>query len=93
MMTTCEACTHAYSTEQDMVPDMIRAQRLLLTVLNGDGDAALLVAGELNCFDCRGRILSLFLTMTGGLITVMTGSQDKAIELVQEGLLSDLDVQ
>ena len=43
-MTACEACTAALGTKPDLVPDMINAQRLLLTVLNGDRDAVRLVS-------------------------------------------------
>lgn len=77
-----------------MVPDMIRAQRLLLSVLNGNGDAALLVAAEMNdCIDCRGRMLTLFLTITASLVAIVNGSRENAVKRIEEGLLSDLDAQ
>lgn len=91
-MTACEACTAALGTKPDLVPDMINAQRLLLTVLNGDRDAVRLVAEEMNdCVDCRGRQLGLFLAMTAGLVTAVTGSLENAIKAVEDGLLADLD--
>jgi hypothetical protein len=60
-------------------------------MLTDTGDAAAMVAGELNCFDCRGWALSL--TMTADLTILVTGSHDNAIKHVQDGLLSDLDAQ
>ncbi|QNJ91445.1 hypothetical protein HZU40_25075 [Mycolicibacterium fluoranthenivorans] len=71
---------------------MTRAQRLLLSMLSGDAATTALIAGERNdCLDCRGRPLSMFLMMTAGLVTLVTGSRENAIKRVQEGLLSDLD--
>ncbi|MCV7254168.1 hypothetical protein H7J86_18565 [Mycobacterium hackensackense] len=90
----CETCAHVNRGQPDHGPgpDIIRAQRLLLAVLNHDGDAAVLVAEEMHdCLDCRGRLLSMFLMMAGGLVTLVTGSRENAIECVEEGLVSDLD--
>lgn len=89
---SCQTCAEVFrGPEPDVTSDKITAQRLLLAVLRGDADATVAVAREVNeCHGCQGRLLALFLAMSAGSTVLLTGSQEKAIESVQQGLSADL---
>lgn len=92
-MTICEPCalrTAGRTADAESI-EHIRAQRLLLAMLNGAADATSEIATELDgCRDCIGRLAALYLGMTAGCLVNMYGA-DGASKVIQQGLLEDLD--
>ena len=90
----CEPCAlHAAGEAQhaDRI-EQIRAQRLLLAVLNGVDDVTELIAAELRtCQPCSGRLASIYLGLSIATVVHIHGSRDAAARAIEHTLAEDLD--
>jgi hypothetical protein len=95
-MTICEPCAmrDAGNTVAAETLEAIRAQRTILAVLDGVGDAVGEVARELHgCYDCAEHLAALYLDMYAATLARAAGSAEAAARWMERGLieLEDLD--
>ncbi|MGV0772041.1 hypothetical protein [Mycobacterium syngnathidarum] len=93
--TECEPCDLVTAGDTDAVlrADSIRANRVILSILNGYPDAAgTVLTAELNgCPFCTHRIATLALGMSAQALAHMAGNTEDASKWVEQLLMEDLD--
>jgi hypothetical protein len=85
-MTTCEPCALRDTGETGRADalESIRAQRLILAMLNGAPDAVEAISAELRgCQDCTGRLAAHYLGTTMASLVHITGSVNAAIKAIE----------
>jgi hypothetical protein len=90
----CEPCAlHANGdTDAASLLESIRAQRILLAILNGATDAAGEIANELSeCRDCTARLAVLLAHMCVANLVYIRGGVEQAAAFLEESLLYDID--
>ena len=96
-MTTCELCAlrEAGDTDRAEAIEAIRAQRLVLAILNGAEDATDGIATEFGgCRDCIARLAAHYLgNYTAALTHIAGGDANAAAKWVEHGLAEDIDDQ
>ena len=91
-MTNCEWCARLAAGESVEAVDHTRANRLLLSLLNGALDStATLYSQTSRCHDCICRITMVLAVATAGLLRRMPGGDDEAIKFLEQDLLHGLD--
>lgn len=96
-MTTCEPCAlrEAGDTARAEAIEAIRAQRLVLAMLNGAEDATDGITTEFGgCLQCIARLAAHYLGAYATALTHMAGGDaDEAAKWIEHGLAEDIDDQ
>ena len=92
--TNCKPCLLREADRPDEADkiESIRAQRILLALVNGAGDATLKIAQEVNyCKECTWRLSSILATMMAAQLAYFMGGTEAAAKFLEQSILEDMD--